>query len=186
MSIGRSLPLFVVACLLLAPAGLDAQAIKQAKKKHKHTGISGTIAAIHHSKEKKGTGTIKVHLHHHKPKNQQKAQAKIAKNAIAQKKKKKPHTVTVHINSKTKFAYVVKAPVAGKPKVKTVGRGNNKSKVAVPGKVKMATRKVPTHFRNVLTGQHVHVTLGAGHHHAHEVDIFPQKSAQANKQQNNK
>jgi hypothetical protein len=176
----RVLSLLAVVVCLLSSSAVRAGAVKQAKKKCRHHGISGTVIGVHHNKEEKGVGTIKVQLSHHKPKKQQ-AQAKVAKNALAQPKKKKPHTVTVHVNPKTKFAYVFKALVGGQPQLKTVGKGKNKSVVAVPGKVKTATRKTPAAFRSVLKGQHVHVKLG-GHHHAKEVDIFPQKS-QAAKQQ---
>jgi hypothetical protein len=85
MRFPRALSLLAVAACLLAPTGLSAQAVKQARKhKPKHHGLSGTVAAVHHNKEKKGSGVITVHLHH-EPKNP--PQAKVAKNAAAVPKK---------------------------------------------------------------------------------------------------
>jgi hypothetical protein len=176
----RAVSLLAVVVCLLSASAVRAQAVKQAKKKCRHHGISGTVLGVHHNKEEKGVGSIKVQLSPHKPKKQP-GQAKVAKNAIAQPKKKKPHTITVHVDPKTKFTYVYKALVGGQPQLKTVGKGKTRSVVAVPGKVKTATRKTPAAFRSVLKGQHVHVNLG-GRHHAKEVDIFPQKSQAARQQ----
>jgi hypothetical protein len=192
MCIVRSLPglsLLVALLLALPIAGVGAaprkqqggagvkQKVKvkqQQKKNRNHHGLHGTVVSVHHAKGKAGSGIIKVrvHRHRHKHAGNQNVVAKVAKGAIGQKKKRH-HTVQIHVNNATKFAAVFKGLVLGKPQVKTVGTGKAKARVVLPGKPKIAKRKVGVSFAAVRKGQHVHVKFVAKHHHlAWEVDIL--------------
>ena len=189
-------PLLVLAVsssfLLAAPASFAAsarstaqKAAQKKKKKVHHHWFGGTVVKVHHNKQKKGHGWIKVHVHHHtakKPANAQAAAAKPANNGAiaASKPKKHYHTVKVHVHPPTKYHHVARGLVQGKTQVKTVGSGKNKTRVAVPGKLKMATKQIPAHFSEVKKGQHVHIHRQPGHHYASHVKIIhpsPQKKS---------
>ena len=177
LAVSAGLALAAPAGLAAAPKSTAQKAIQQKKKKHHHHYFAGTVVKVHHNKQKKGHGWIKVRVHHHHAKTAaaQAAPAKPAKKgatAASLTPKKGHHTVKVHVHPPTKYHHVVKGLVQGKAQVKTVGSGKNKTKVAVPGKLKMATKQIPAHFSQVKKGQHVHIHRKPGHHYASHVKII--------------